>query len=285
MDPRRVASLLRAELGIHFAPPIPGSAWLCGRLADESLVGLRFSGERALEQAVEQQSAMPCPSTVEAEGEPVKVVVELRVADRTLVRAEHPALHERGDEVDVRKRDVRWVAGGRDIVDDVGEAVAADIEVALPTVGADLAAAGDMVEHELGERVLGDVGDPSDPDPLRCSVALNRDDDDRLARELPAADPAATAASTDIAFIDLNDAREQLTAREDHRASELVQPRPRRLIAPQPEDPLQAQRGNALLLVHDIPDRREPAHQRRASPGEDRPGRDRALRPANPAAS
>src|SRR5437763_4874347 len=105
------------------------------------------------------------------------------------------------------------------------------------------------------------------------------------ARELPAADPAAAAPSADIALIDLHDAGQQLPAREDHRASELVQPRPRGLIAPEPEHPLQSQRADTLLLVHDVPDRREPAHQRRAGPAEDRSGRYRALGPALAAAS
>src|SRR5438477_13027892 len=60
------------------------------------------------------------------------------------------------------------------------------------------------------------------------------------ARELPAADPAAAAPSADIALIDLHDAGQRTPAREDHRASELVQPRPRGLIAPEPERPLQS---------------------------------------------
>ncbi len=77
--------------------------------------------------------------------------------------------------MDVRKRDVRWIAGGRHVGDDMGEAVAADVEVALPAVGADLTAAGDVVEHKFGQSVLGDVGDPPDPDPLRRLVALDRD--------------------------------------------------------------------------------------------------------------
>jgi hypothetical protein len=62
---------------------------------------------------------------------------------------------------------VSGVAAGRHVRDDMSEAVAANVEVALPVVGADLAAASDVIEHKLGERVLGDIGDPPDPDPLR----------------------------------------------------------------------------------------------------------------------
>ena len=56
---------------------------------------------------------------------------------------------------------VCWIAGGRDVGDDVREAVAADVVIAGPGVGADFAAAGNVVEHELGQRVLLDVGDAS----------------------------------------------------------------------------------------------------------------------------
>ena len=86
------------------------------------------------------------------------------------------------------------------------------------------------------------------------------------------ADPA------DVALIDLDGVGEQLASGEHHPAAELVQPRPRGPIAPEAEHPLQPERGHALLLVHDVPDRGEPAHQRRACPGEDRAGRDRRLR-------
>jgi hypothetical protein len=69
-------------------------------------------------------------------------------------------------------------------------------------------------------------------------VALDCDRDDRLARKLPATDPATAAASTDITLIDLHHAGEELPAREDQCASELVQPRPRSLIAPEPQHAL-----------------------------------------------
>ena len=77
---------------------------------------------------------------------------------------------------------MRRVATGPYVGENVAEAVASDLEVALPAVGADFAAAGDVVEHEVSERVLGDVWDPSDPHALGRLLALDRDRDDRLAR-------------------------------------------------------------------------------------------------------
>jgi hypothetical protein len=131
---------------------------------------------RALKQSIEEQSAMARAAPVEAKRELVEVVVELVVADRALVRAEQPALDQRSDAVDVRHDHVGGVAWGRHVRDDVREGVAADVEVALPAIGAHLRSAGDVVEHEGGQRRLGDVGyaphaHPPDASP-RSSTAI-----------------------------------------------------------------------------------------------------------------
>ena len=90
-----------------------------------------------------------------------------------------------------------------------------------------------------------------------------------------------------LAAIDLDGVGEQFARRQYHRAAQLVQPRPRRLVAAQPEDALQAQRRDALFLIDHVPDRGEPAHQRRpgAGEGEDRGRRDRRLRATGRAAT
>jgi hypothetical protein len=111
----------------------------------------------------------------------------LRVTDRSLVGAEDPSLDQRGDEVHMREGNVCGIAGGRDVGSDVLEAVAADVVVAGPGVAADFAAAGDVVEHELSQRVALDIRDPSHPHALGRLVALDRDRDDRL---VPKAAPA-----------------------------------------------------------------------------------------------
>jgi hypothetical protein len=109
---------------------------------------------------------------------------------------------------------MRRVATGRYVGDNVAEAVASDVEVALPAVDPDFAAAGDVLEHEVSERVLGDIWDPSHPHALGHFVALHRDSNDRLAR---GATPAsACPPSPDVAFIDVHDARQQLAPWEHH---------------------------------------------------------------------
>jgi hypothetical protein len=188
------------------------------------------------------------------------------VADRALVRAEDPALDQRGDAMDVRQNHVRRVAAGRHVGDHVREAVTADVDVALPAIGVDLGAAGDTVEHEVGQRGLADVGDaPHAHPPGSLAAILDGDRDDRLAGDATArwAGPARLSSTSTAAV-------RSSRPRQHHRAAQLVQPCLRRLVAARAEDALQAQRRDALLLVDHLPDRREPAHQRRAGADEDR---------------
>src|SRR5206468_1477361 len=57
----------------------------------------------------------------------------------------------------------------------------------------------------------------------------------------------------------------------------------RRLITPQPKDPLQAQCAGTILLARDIPHRTKPHHQRLARVLENRTRRGRSLMPASAA--
>jgi hypothetical protein len=214
-----VPAMLSRELAIYFAPPIPLEDWSCGRFTSESLVGVGIGRQRALQEAVVEQAAVARVAAVESEGELVQVVVELGVADRALVGAKDPALDQRGDEMHVLQDHMGRVAADRHVGDDVAEAVAADVEVPLPAVGANLTAAGDVVEHEVSQRVLGDVGDPSHPYALGRLVALHGDHDDRLAGGATTA--SACPAGPDVAFIDLHDAREQLAPGQYRRATQL----------------------------------------------------------------
>ena len=91
--------------------------------------------------------------------------------------------------------------------------------------------------------------------------------------------------TADVGLVDLDRPGEQLTAGQHHRAAQLVQPRPRRLVAAEAEHPLQPERADAVLLVDHVPDRREPAPQRQPATVEDRPGGDRGLVSADRAAA
>ena len=134
--------------------------------------------------------------------------------------------------------------------------------------------AGDVLEHEVREHVSGRVRDPAHPHPAEAAViALDGDHDQRLAVQ---ATPAPTRFHpADKGFVDLDRPAQQLATGQHHRAAQLVQPRPRGLVAPEPEHPLQPERADPVSLIHDVPHRRKPAPQRQTAAVKDRPRRDR----------
>ncbi len=159
-----------------------------------------------------------------------------------------------------------------------------DAVVAAPGVGADLACALHVIEHEVGQDVLGGVRDALHPHSSGAAVAGFYGDRDQGFAVGAAPAPARFDAADDR-LVDLDRAREQFAAGADHRAPELVKPRPRGLIAAQAQDALQPERADALLLIDDVPDGREPTRQRRPRAGEDRARRHRRLAAAHPAAA
>ena len=105
------------------------------------------------------------------------------------------------------------------------------------------------------------------------------DRDDRLRGRLP---PVHGALDTpDVRLIDLDPSAQTLAGRADHRQAKPVQHRPRRLVGPEPQRPLQPERGDSLLLAGHQPRRREPRRQRRARAVENRSRRHRGLTPTH----
>ncbi len=113
MDPRREKRRgNNLKGGIHFTQVTPTS---CGRLpgspcgrrirtADEAPVGRPGRGRGLLHESVEEQPTRGGCSSVEAEGVLVEVIVEVPVADRTLVGSEEPSLEQGGDAMHPRQR-------------------------------------------------------------------------------------------------------------------------------------------------------------------------------------
>jgi hypothetical protein len=142
-------------------PRFPGETGLAAGLLISSLEGGGSAATAPCKEAIEEQAAVLCAAAVEAEGELVAVVVQLGVADCALVGAEEPSLDQRGDEVHMWERDMCGVACGRDVGDDVREAVAGDVVIAGPCVGADFAAAR---RHQIGAQDPGCVWRPARAD-------------------------------------------------------------------------------------------------------------------------
>jgi len=112
---------------------------------------------------------------------------------------------------------------------------------------------------------------PTQPDPSDAfSVKLRRHHN-----QVPAASPGLYP--THIGFIYFDLTGKAVTAGPYHRAAELVQPSPSRLVTAQSQATLQAQGTDADLLVRHIPHGSEPRNERSLCPLEDRPNRRRGV--------
>src|ERR1700730_4936642 len=130
--------------------------------------------------------------------------------------------------------------------------------------------------HEPYQAVCRRFRNPFHADPADTrAVFLSRDHDQRLTLGLSAPDALLQAAQ--IGFIHFHPSRQPITARPDHRSSELVQPRPGRLVAAQSQDPWQAQGPGSVLLSRQPIHSPEPIHQRLPRILEDRARRHRRL--------
>ena len=105
-------------------------------------------------------------------------------------------------------------------------------------------------------------GDLAHPDATQATPAdlLNCHGNQHLIQLTPA--PRAGLRCTPMGLVHLDVARQPVPARPNHRSAELVQPRPRRLVAPQAQGSLQPQGAHPTLLVGDPPHRPKPRRQR-----------------------
>lgn len=110
---------------------------------------------------------------------------------------------------------------------------------------------------------------------------LGRHRDNDLLSGSPAA--VACVAPANVGFIDLNLATKMIATGSNHRAAQLVQPGPGRLVAAQTQLPLQVQGAHPVLLAGDKPHRQKPRPQRFSGVLENRARRQRRLPPAGPA--
>jgi len=88
------------------------------------------------------------------------------------------------------------------------------------------------------------------------ALQLNGDGYNGLRHGLPARHTRLLAAN--VALIDLNDTAQVVSIRAHHRSAEFVEPSPRGLVAPQPQDALDPERIGTVLLAGDLPGSEEP---------------------------
>ena len=143
--------------------------------------------------------------------------------------------------------------------------------VAQPAIRVDEAPGRDRLPDERLQTVRRRIGDLAHPDATQATPAdlLNCHGNQHLIQLTPA--PRAGLRCTPMGLVHLDVARQPVPARPNHRSAELVQPRPRRLVAPQ------AQGAHPTLLVGDPPHRPKPRRQRGSGVLKNRPRRHRGL--------
>src|SRR5436190_7346120 len=151
--------------------------------------------------------------------------------------------------------------------------------VAPPGVGVHDRAGGGRGLDERAQRVPGGVLEDRQAQASRAAAAdLDGDPDERLLAALAAARKAFLVAAQEE-LVDLDLALERLALGGDHRATQLVQHRPRRLMTAEPELTLQLPGRDPRMKRRDQIRRPKPRAQRQARAVHHRPRRHRRLQP------
>ena len=139
----------------------------------------------------------------------------------------------------------------------------------------------DTVAHEWMQTFRRGVPNPTQPDSsdaFACFLFGGKGNQ-RLAFGL-ATTHTFFRTTPQVRLVNLDSPAEPFTARPDHGAPELVQPRPSGPVTAQAQHALQAQGAGARLLAGHPPDGPEPKNKRLATPLKDRTGLDGSLVPA-----
>ena len=229
-----------------------------------------------LNQSIEEFGPAAGLASVESERELVEVIIQMLAGDSTLVGAQQPPLQQGRHTVHARQQDRSRFATSADHPGSVQISERVQSFVALPSVCDHGGPGHDRFLHESMETARRSIRHPTQPDtPDAFSVRLGRHYNQGLVSQVPAASPGLYA--THIGFIYFDLTGKAVTAGPHHRATELVQPSPSRLVTAQSQATLQAQGTDTDLLVRHIPHGSEPRNERSVCPLEDRPNRRRGV--------
>ena len=202
--------------------------WFSIRFADEVRVRHWVYCRGLLDESVEELSAALRFSTIEPERELVEVVIEMFVADSTLVGPQKPALKQGGNTMDLGMSSLSRVIGMFDGGDLVKVPQRLESCIASPAVGVDDRSRLDAGPDEPLEVGCGSAGDPLHPDPADAgAVFFGGNDNKAFARRSSATHtaPAFGLVTAHLRFVDLDSSRKTLSPRTDHGSPQLVQPR------------------------------------------------------------
>ena len=158
---------------------VAASSWRPGRDSLQLRVGYQFAvahrlvGDGEFEYLVEDHASAARAASVEPEDELVEVALQVRLVDRTLMRAQQPPLDQRRRAVDSGEQLTGVLSAGASgplAARLIGVAELVDTAVAGPAVGDHSRARLDVLGDEgvqRGGRPIGQDGYPGSPEPAR----------------------------------------------------------------------------------------------------------------------
>ena len=182
---------------------------------------------------------------VEAKCELVEVVIQMLIADRPLVGAQEPTFEQRSNPMRPRQQ-VLGISGLVSLYQAVMD-IALQVSVGLQSIGLNRAARleglGDK-PMQRGSAGVGDVAQPDATDPP--TVGLGGHHNQGLVHGLTALHARFLPAP--VRLVHLHETPQPVAPGTHHRSTQLVKHGPGRLVAAQPQRPLQAQRADTILL-------------------------------------
>jgi hypothetical protein len=234
----------------------------------------RGHGYSLLNQAEEEfPTGLRSPS-IESEGIFIKIIVQMRCTYRSLMSALQPPLQQCRHSIHQRQQVFTYIRRWTD--NDVLIVGRGQRCVAEPTVGAYDTPWLDTSlyrRYQTCRRSIGHSTKPNSPDVI--AFIFNCYKNQRLTG---CTSPSFSRPfATDINFVNLDSARQAISARSHHGSTKLMEPYPYGFISLEPQNSLESHGADSILLTDYVPNRAKPKLKRFSSILKDGPCRHRGF--------
>ena len=230
-----------------------------------------------LDETIEKLPARPrCPS-VEPKRVFVQIILEMRGTNSTLMRPFQPPLQQCRHAVDQRQEVLSYHSLSMNHV--VHITYGSQIPIPSPSICTYCTSRFHAVFNSRDKTLPRRI-----PHLLKTNTSkflalvLDRYNNQCLPRR--SSTSFARLFTPNIHFVNLDNTRQSIPARSHHRVPQSMQPQPRRMIASQPQEPLQPHCADTVLLIGYVPHRPKPSTKWLSGVFKDRTGRNRYLKVA-----
>jgi len=227
-------------------------------VTSDTLAGNRINRCSLLNKPVKKLSSGTRSSSIETKSKLVKIIVQVRQLNSSLMGAQQPALEQGGNSV------CQWqkvLANVRFLSDDlVDVAQSLQSRISYPVVSAhNRTRLNTLLDSRLQTfgRCVHHSPETDSPNPAAVLLSSNNHQGFACCPTTPFARPFAS----NISLVHLHDSRKTITSWSHHSVTKFMQPRPCRSVAPKTQDTLQPKGADALFLIRDIPNGSKPQLQ------------------------